>query len=396
MALEQTMTARQVYENLLRELNKVNAPSLHLEDYNYFINRAIMEYINRRYNLYDTSQQTTDDLQVLTSSAYIQTDNGKLSADIGKAAASTADANAVGTISAGALTLPTLLAPLPLANPVYLISTTSGVLVSLLNLPVGYSQITLLFDVSVGGTLTFQTTNRSQAVSGKMVMMGNANSIFTVPAASANVGIYGKSFKIDNGVLIEIPFSGNANLVANLPVKGVVNSYPTVEFSLPENYYHMLNCVVNFTVEKSYKCYPAGSLQPFTARRLTADMYAAILNNAFMKPDYRRPYYYIQNQQGKVTPIAEIRAGDYQEVFSLTSINIDYLRTPQLINLTTVQRDSLTDSSQVMEFPNYVNNEIIKIATAIVMENASDPRIQTHIPINQSIPQNPPGMPQQK
>lgn len=35
------MTARQMLEYLLIETNKVNAPSLLLEDYNYFINKAI-------------------------------------------------------------------------------------------------------------------------------------------------------------------------------------------------------------------------------------------------------------------------------------------------------------------------------------------------------------------
>jgi hypothetical protein len=41
------MTARQMLEALLIELNKVNAPSLLLEDYNYFINKAINQYINK-------------------------------------------------------------------------------------------------------------------------------------------------------------------------------------------------------------------------------------------------------------------------------------------------------------------------------------------------------------
>ena len=49
------MTARGLYEALLIELNKVEAPSLLLEDYNYFLNKSIIEYINRRYVLYDTS-----------------------------------------------------------------------------------------------------------------------------------------------------------------------------------------------------------------------------------------------------------------------------------------------------------------------------------------------------
>lgn len=59
------MTSRQLYEAVLIELNKENAPNLILEDFNYFANKAIYQYINKRYNIYDINQQTTDDIRVL-------------------------------------------------------------------------------------------------------------------------------------------------------------------------------------------------------------------------------------------------------------------------------------------------------------------------------------------
>jgi hypothetical protein len=65
------MTSKQVFEYALVELNKRNAPSLLLEDYNYFINKAINQYINLVYNAYDLNQQKTDDLRVLKSSAIL-------------------------------------------------------------------------------------------------------------------------------------------------------------------------------------------------------------------------------------------------------------------------------------------------------------------------------------
>ena len=40
------MTARQVYEYALIELNKKQAPSLLLEDYIYFINKVIQQFVN--------------------------------------------------------------------------------------------------------------------------------------------------------------------------------------------------------------------------------------------------------------------------------------------------------------------------------------------------------------
>lgn len=66
------MTARQVYEGVLIELNKVQAPNLLLEDFNYFFNKAVDQYVNKRYNIYDISQQTTDDVRVLKSTVTLE------------------------------------------------------------------------------------------------------------------------------------------------------------------------------------------------------------------------------------------------------------------------------------------------------------------------------------
>lgn len=65
------MTARQVWEGMLTELSKVNAPSMLLQDFNYFFNKAINQYINKRYNIYDINQQTTDDLRVLKATTVL-------------------------------------------------------------------------------------------------------------------------------------------------------------------------------------------------------------------------------------------------------------------------------------------------------------------------------------
>ena len=65
------MTSKGLYEGVLIEMNKENAPNVLLEDFNYFANKAINQYINKRYNVYDTNQQTTDDLRVLKASALL-------------------------------------------------------------------------------------------------------------------------------------------------------------------------------------------------------------------------------------------------------------------------------------------------------------------------------------
>ena len=81
----------------------------------------------------------------------------------------------------------------------------------------------------------------------------------------------------------------------------------------------------------------------------------------------------------------ELRFGKDDKVFSPTRIYVDYLKAPQFIRLTQEQVDAVEDTSQILEFPDYVVQEIINELTKILMENASDPRIQSHIPVNTSI-----------
>ena len=66
------MTARELYEYALIELNKLEAPSLLLEDYNYFINKAVQQYINLVYAKLEIDQQSTDDIRVLKASTVLK------------------------------------------------------------------------------------------------------------------------------------------------------------------------------------------------------------------------------------------------------------------------------------------------------------------------------------
>lgn len=274
------MTARQIYESALIELNKLSAPSLLLEEYNYFINKAIVNYINLRYNVYDLSQQTTDDIRVLKSTA--------------------------------------ILTPTPI---------TSG--------------------------------------------------IISLQAA-------------------------------------------TYTAALPRDYFHILNCLVEYEAQSRFKCYDANELVHFPAKRLTADMFSNIINNAYLRPTYKRPYYYIHNavnitpdpnpttpnlpekeegsRYGNTSDVnIEIRYGKDTSLFELQKVYIDYIKVPQYVRLTQAQIDTDLDTSQTIEFPDYVCQEIIKELVKLLMENASDPRLQTNIPVNQVIaPPQPTPPPQSK
>ena len=81
----------------------------------------------------------------------------------------------------------------------------------------------------------------------------------------------------------------------------------------------------------------------------------------------------------------EIRYGKDDSIFTLSKVYIDYLKAPLFIRLTQAQVDEVEDKSQLLEFPDYVCQEITNELIKLLMENGSDPRLQTNIPINQSI-----------
>ena len=59
------LSALGLFKAVQYEIHKVEAPSFDLEEFNHFVNRTQLEYANLRYNLYETTQQLTDDLRAL-------------------------------------------------------------------------------------------------------------------------------------------------------------------------------------------------------------------------------------------------------------------------------------------------------------------------------------------
>lgn len=66
------MTSRDIYEFTLIELNKLEAPSLLIEDFNYLLNKAIQQYINLVYSKSEIDQQSTDDIRVLKATSVLE------------------------------------------------------------------------------------------------------------------------------------------------------------------------------------------------------------------------------------------------------------------------------------------------------------------------------------
>ena len=290
------MTVREVYQALLIELNKEQAPSMLLADFNYFCNKAIQQYLNKQYNMYDVNQQTSDNLRVLSTTA----------------------------------------------------------------------KLTPTYD-----------------------------------------DFYGERIAV---------------------------------IELPLDYFHLLNCICSYKRTGPNKCNQTGSVQ-YSAKRLTSDMWSQVQRNYYNRPTYKRPYYFIHNRNtnsdlptddysselykpiiengeqvgqelvrglsktitiggeqkslvtkeatnryGNVEPVrVEIRYGSMPANLELDTIYVDYLKTPQHVELTQDQLDLVEDTSQLLEYPDYVCYEIVGELVKLFMENASDPRLQTNIPINQTI-----------
>ena len=193
---------------------------------------------------------------------------------------------------------------------------------------------------------------------------------------------------------------------------------------LPSDYIHMLNCMATFTGnsgEVGSRCSKnedKSKSMTSLCRRLTADIYPDIMRNYYMKPSHKNPYWYIinnnndngfeYNKENKInndyseleyryiymkdkgdrtahqsTVNIEIHSGKSDWV--LDKIYITYIKAPMYVSMTEEEVLEIDDNSQVLEFPDYICYEIINLFVKLVMENISDPRLQTNIPINNTI-----------
>ncbi|MEG0773666.1 hypothetical protein [Clostridium sp.] len=160
--------------------------------------------------------------------------------------------------------------------------------------------------------------------------------------------------------------------------------------------------------------------------RLTADLYPGIINNYYMRPSHKKPYYYIINHNSDNKSVTnpemdnEIEAGSYTPAFigsdgyefyalksegdrtsnqstvrieihsgnsmwALSKLYVTYLKAPMYVSMSQEQILDMVDNTQVLEFPDYVCYEIINIYVRLLLENSSDPRLQTNVPVNQTI-----------
>ncbi len=316
------MTARQVFEGLLIELSKVNAPSMLLQDFNYFLNKAINQYINKRYNIYDIGQQTTDDLRVLKATAILE--------------------------------------PTKLDYP-SLLSYNGGGLSKLfgatyeVNLPLDY--LHMLNCICIYNLKErFRCYNKGDQVQ------------FAAKRLTADLW----PVIINDFYSRPLPkrpyyYIHNVNTSTDLPtnpVSSITQLDSNTTGTDAKNDYTIGGPIDKISV--------TGNLP----RTIALD---GITNTSVVEREAGVRY-------GNPTNVRmEIRYGHDDSVFELVGVFVDYIKTPQTIRLTQEQVNLIEDTSQIMEFPDYICQEIINELVHLVMENTADPRLQTHIPVTQSI-----------
>lgn len=329
------MTARQVFEGLLTELSKVNAPSMLLQDFNYFFNKAINQYINKRYNIYDTNQQTTDDLRVLKATAVLKPTKITTSA--------TTDSLSTGNGQDSYLDFGAGL------------SKIFGAFYEV-NLPLDYLHLL------------------------NCVCIYKVNKRYKCYDAGNNVQFAAKRLTGDswsvvlndfyNRPLPERPYYyiHNVNQNTTLPTNAISSN-------------DTLSSTVKGTDTKNdYTVSGTDASNPTVSGNLPRKIsLQGITNDSVVEREAGVRY-------GNPTNVRmEIRYGHDDSIFELVGVFVDYIKAPQTIRLTQEQVNLTEDTSQIMEFPDYVCQEIINELVHLVMENTADPRLQTHIPVTQSI-----------
>lgn len=351
-------SSRSVYEALLTEINKVNAPALLLEDFNYFFNKAINQYINKKYNIYDVNQQSTDDLRVLKSTALLDVykpwdqtdapDEAKINRQIYGA---------------------------------YYEAVLPQDYLHMLNCVLLY-KVKKQFKCYNAGSIWKQGATRLTADSINQILnnayrrpsyrnpyyyITNVNTTYQIPTNPQRDATYttvGSETPIKTKVGVDVGIKANASYATTITKdEGWDETYGTDPV------------VAKLTDDDN----------TVRASQLTiTPLSKTLINSTVDGIDLYNPEGGIR-YGNKTSVVLQLRYGEDDSLFELYKVAVDYIRIPQYIRLTQDQLDTTEDTSQILEWPDNVVQQIISELTMIVLENASDPRLQTNIPVNQSI-----------
>lgn len=371
------MTARQVFEATLIELSKIQAPSLKLYEFNYLFNKAINQYINKVYNVYDINQQTTDDLRVLKATTFLTPHKVELA---GRASGAAKDSAIQNT-----------------------------------------KAVTGNQDSPEGGYTGQASSYLSKAHRSIQSLHGATYEVY-MPIDYLHmlncVCIYYVAKQKDcwdAGSYIEIPAT---RLTADSWSQIITDIYNRPSPMRPYYYIHNLNQQqvlptdprtevttgtgleeVGIDMNGIYQVTSAsgGEWEDNDIDAGTAGGTDVEAQNSNFQRTFKLKTTKGEQQVSLIEkPIAlragntsnvrcEIRYGKDDSLFQLVEVQIDYVKCPQFIRLTQEQIDLTEDTSQIMEFPDYVNQEIINELVHLVMERVNDPRLGNNIQMTQSI-----------
>lgn len=364
------MTARQIFEATLIELSKIQAPALKLYEFNYLFNKAINQYINKVYNVYDINQQTTDDLRVLKSTAYLKPHKYR------------ADNAPYNNFKSGG-TKTAYDGQSPSDTTTY--ATASSYLSNV------HSQIQSLNGATYEVFMPIDYLH-----------MLNCVCIYYVAK---------QKDCWDAGSYIQIPAT---RLTADSWSQIVTDIYNRPSPMRP--YYYIHNQASSITIPTSpvtaveggvSDTNPAGYTgtdMPIGGYKVTSDNGAIATNTSDESgagSNFQRTFKLKNGEVSKDISLVEkptavrvanpsnvrceIRYGKDDSLFQLVEVQIDYVKSPQFIRLTQEQIDLTEDTSQIMEFPDYVNQEIINELVHLVMEHSNDPRLANNIQMTNTI-----------
>lgn len=148
------------------------------------------------------------------------------------------------------------------------------------------------------------------------------------------------------------------------------------------DYRHLLNCIITFKLKRPVRGCTTDSngMVVKRAQRLSSNIKAGIVDNVYLEPSIRRPYFDIINNTIEIY-IGNINTNSIE----ISNIQIEYLTNPKEVNLTEEEVESEIDTSEVLEFTNDVGDEINKIALKLILERGSNPRLQSNVAVNQSV-----------
>lgn len=395
------MTSKQIYEATAVELSKVQAPALKLYEFNYFFNQAIRQFVNKVYNVYDVNQQTTDDLRVLKATATLRPE---LATPTGN--------NAIDYLRGATYFVDMPDDYLHLLNCICLFDVNKNkecwnegdVMV------VGATKLTADSWSSVVDDVYNRPTKKRP-----YYYIHNQNDIYL----DSNNELTDRNSQLPtniNSTNAKVP-SGNAT--DNLHTYTVNDTWISVlnaAYSASQLTNASANSVLSAaTIAAGGNSKITTAIEKIVSYGLSANqVYDKLkeLNDEFYylgNSNFSRTFDFDSNGDGTIAtggsetfrtiekPTSsrhanssrvkvEIRCGrDKSNVFSLSAVQIDYVKAPQFINLTQEQLDSDQDISQVMEFPDYVNQEIINELVNLIMRKTNDPSLGTHIQITESI-----------